>query len=253
MPTPRVSVLTATAREDGWQMVSRCLNRQTMTSFEWVLCCPESLANRMRFTDHRVRVIPDPPKREGDFYALNKCWNALAREARAECLVFAVDNIWFPKDALARFLEVHEADPLACVSAVGDHYRICPPWSDKPEVQWLTDTRFGMQGPNGEMAPGLNELSLAMMPRSKVLEVGGFDEEYDRARGWSEKEIGLRLHRAGCSFWLGTAVAHRIWTHTPDSTEPLREAANARAREMFLTHAEEITAGTRRLPPMEAA
>jgi hypothetical protein len=244
-PTPRVSVLTASARPDGLPMVARCLHRQTEPDYEWLLCLPEAEAAKVKIADPRVRVMADPPRRPGDFYRLNGAWNRLVAAARSDLLVFAVDWIWFGPDALERFAGSHREDPAAMISALGHHYRKV--LGDRPEVLWNYDGRAAQVGDDGAMPAEWMELSFASLPRPKVLEVGGFDEAYDRGAGCSEKELALRLERAGCSAFLGWGVEHRIFTHAKASSTAEWDAAYRRAGALLADHAREIAAGSRRV------
>lgn len=243
--TPLISVLTASVRPDGLPMVARCLSAQTEARWEWLISLPADKIGRFVATDPRIRVLADPPRRPGDFYRLNGAWNGLVREARADLCVFACDWIHFEPDALERFLGSYREDPLSCVSAPGHHYEQV--WNNKPEVLWEGDPRQHEVGPDGRMPWHMYELSLASAPRQKLIEVGGFDEDYDRVAGMSEKECAGRLSAAGCDFFLAWAIQHRIFTHKKESTPTQWDAAYLRAVEMFRRHVEDIKAGTRRV------
>lgn len=227
--TPAISVLTPTFRHDeenrpdGLGMVANCLGSQTFQDFEWIICAPQPVADRIIVRDQQTRVLYDPPKREGDFYRLNGCWNHLVAAARADLLVFTVDNIWFGPNTLARFLKEYQADPNKCVSSYGHHFRVIvgKDKAAKPQVLWQGETRdgymidaLGDKWDNKKLFPQYWEMALASIPKAKLLEVGGFDEEYDRVGGGnSEKEAALRLAKAGCTFELSNDIEVRNYTH----------------------------------------
>lgn len=206
--TPAVSIILPTVRPEGAPMVLDCLRRQTVTDWELLVGAPKGMIEgpgplRDSVLGWGYQLWPEPPRRPGDMYALNKTWNLLAARARAGRLLFLVDWIWFPDDTLERFL-AHPADVGA--SGVGHHYRHVV--GGRPEGRWWTDPRLGKPFDARHM-----EMACAMLPRDDLLAVGGFDEEYDQVAGLSEKECCIRMQRAGARFVLDESISYRNWTH----------------------------------------
>lgn len=255
---PKASVLTPSCRVEGLPMVADCLGRQTLRDFEWVVCVPPDTrapADLVEYLKARVpalRFVEDPPRRPGDFYRLNGAFNALVRAARSDLLVFACDWIWFRPDALELFRNTYEEVPDAAVSSWGHHYRKVA--SGRPEVLWNTDGRLDQVGDDAAMNPEWMELSLAAIPKRLVEAVGGFDEEYDRVAGNSEKDLAIRMHKAGAKCYLALAVEHRIYTHPKADSAALWDRKYKEACALLFRHAQEVEAGTRlKVPDLGAA
>ncbi len=253
---PKVSVLTPTTRPDGLPMVADCLAAQTLTDFEWVVCsppgtrAPEDLVAYLKARVPAVRFVQDPPRREGDFYRLNGAFNALVRAARAPLLVFACDWIHFGPDALGLFRALYDEAPTACASSWGHHYRKVV--NGRPEVLWNTDGRLEGVGDDAAMPAEHMELSLASLPRALVEAVGGFDEDYDRVAGNSEKDLALRMEKAGAKFFLALAVEHRIYTHPKADSAATWDRKYREACDLLHRHAREVREGTRlKVPYLE--
>lgn len=251
--TPLISVLTPSVRPLGLVMVADCLARQTERRFEWLIGAPGDLKvdsgalARIRAAAPSVRIIPEPARRPGDFYRLNGAWNALVREARADLLVFTADWIWFEPGDLEFYLSVYREMPTACVSSFGHHYDEVDPLTGRPEVLHTSDIRTSQPIPESrEMPAGWMELAFASIPKPPLVAVGGFDEAYDQVAGMSEKEVALRLEKAGCQFYLAKREI-RNWTHPKTSTKGQWDRAYLKACELFERHAKEIAAGTRRV------
>jgi hypothetical protein len=247
--TRAISIVLPTIRPAGLPMVLGCLRRQTVGDWELYISTP----NRPGMTDavnaalrealapgqnheyqSRIYLTVDPPKAGGDLYALNKAWNNLVRHSQSDRLLFLTDWVWFPDDTLARFL-AHPAD--VGVSSTACHYRHV--LGGRPEGRWWTDPRLGKPFHAAHM-----ELVCAMLPRPKLLEVGGFDEAYDRVAGLSEKEACLRMHRAGCRFVLDENIRVRMWTH-PKPEFPDWDGRYAAACDRFSRDTADVLRGHR--------
>jgi hypothetical protein len=231
---PALSIVTPTIRPSGLVMVWECLKTQTRQDWEWLIGAPAEMHAEIRHllpADSRIRLVAEPPKNPGDLYALNKTWNVLVSETRCESVVFLVDWIWFPEDTIARLV----AHPGG-VTGIGHHYREII--NGKPEVRWSNDIRAGGSTNILDM-----ELACAKLPRSFVLGVGGFDEQYDRVAGLSEKDLCARIHKIGCELVLDTTIEYRNWTHPKEW--PDWDARYSAGIAMFHQHVEEIRTGKR--------
>jgi hypothetical protein len=201
---PQLSIITPTIRPQGLPMVWECLKKQTVQKWEWLIGAPASMLDEIRSllpNDRRIRLFAEPERNPDDFYSLNRTWNMLVHEAQCEPLVFLVDWIWFPDDMLAKL-----APYPGGVSGFGHHYKEIV--NDKPEELWLKDQR----DPTTQNVLAM-ELACAKLPRSAILEVGGFDEKYDKVAALSEKELCARLHKLGVPMQLNPALEYRNWTH----------------------------------------
>lgn len=246
--TPKMTVITATARPDGLPMVDACLERQTFKDFEWLIVAPDKAASRMNVVRPNTKVICDPPRNDGDFYCLNKAWNEAIRQSQADLIVFAVDWIWFDKDALRGFAEHYDADPLVGVTSVGHHYhRIV---DGRPELRWKDDDRLQMVEKythryNG-FPPIWMEMAFSSLPKSKIDEVGGFDPKYDAVAGLSEKELCCRMYEADVRFVMDADIEIRCFTHERRNYTQNWDEAYAKAEQMFAKDLAAIEAGERR-------
>lgn len=251
MGTPKISVITASARPDGLPMVSQCLAKQTFQDFEWLLVLPED--KDVKIKRDNVKLLHDPPRREGDFYRLNGAWNVALKEAKGDLLVFIVDWVWFFENALELCWQSYEKDPKCCLTSFGHHYRTVGT-TGRPEVQWTQDPRLEwMERLTSEqgMPPEWMELAFAALPRQDVLDVGGFDEKYDAVAGMSEKELCLRMFQQGNRFALHIGLEIRNYTHPRMNYTENWDTAAAKAKEMFKADAGEIMAGRRSKIPFE--
>lgn len=250
----RCSIILPTTRLEGLRMPLDCLSRQTMRDWQLIIVVPEALLPGIKIKSDQVRVIAEPPKRPGDFYRLNGAWNAAIKVAETELLIFMVDWIWFEPDALERFCTHFDAHPTEGVTSVGDHYRTINAVTGRPEVMWAQDDRIrDFMAEEARFSamyelfpPRLMELALASLPRSKIIEVGGFDEEYDKYAAQSEKELCCRLYETGVRFVIDPDLAIRNWTHQKSCSATQWDDAYEGATELYKKHLIEIEAGTRK-------
>ena len=57
------------------------------------------------------------------------------------------------------------------------------------------------------------EMCLASIPIEAMKEVGGFDEDYDKGAAVGEKEVALRIDKAGYKFYLDQSIEYRAVKH----------------------------------------
>lgn len=223
-------------------MVEACLSRQTVRDWEWLIGTPHNMSGRVVNAifdsgfNPKIKIYTEPPPHPGDMYALNKTWNMLVKKAKADRLVFIVDWIWFPDDTLEKFLAYPDDTG---VSSVAHHYRDVI--DNKPEGRWWTDPRTRM----GHFGAEHMELACAALPKKRILDVGGFDEQYDQVAALSEKELCLRMAADGCRFVLDPDIEARNYTHAKPEF-PDWDERYANACELYQAHANEIRLGTRR-------
>lgn len=201
----KISVITPSIRKELLSIVEKCLARQTFPrdDYEWIVVSPQDWAFGV--------WVADPPKREGDFYGLNKAWNAGIKEAEGELFVSIVDGLWFPPDTLERVWQHYERDPMSCVSFAGHHYDQIE--NGKPEHLVWIDPKISNIASFYEITPVDFELCIASMPMGGIKEVGGFDEEFDKFPAWSEKELACRMNKIGYKCYLDQSIQFRAIQH----------------------------------------
>lgn len=201
-----ISIITPSVRPEALKVVENCLNRQKpngMLAYEWIVVSPEEYG----FGEMNLK---DPPKRESDFYNLNKAWNAGLKKAKGDLFVSIVDGLWFPPDTLARLWDHYQRDPMSCISLTGDQYDKVE--NGKPEHKvWVDPRRKGVSF--YEIPPYDLELCIASLPMKGVKEVGGFDEEFDKFPAWSEKDLVCRMAKIGYKCYIDESVEYRAVKH----------------------------------------
>lgn len=202
----KISVVTPTVRENGLDLVAKCLKRQTLKDYEWIVVSPFKFVSR----DDRVVWVHDPGKNEGDYYSLNKAWNSAFKIAGGELMVSIVDLLWFPPETLEHLWTHYEANSKACIGLIGHQYSELV--NGKPEnLVWKDprETRNGFY----EIKPFDLELCIASIPMKGIQEVGGVDEEYDQAPAWSEKDLACRLAALDYKCYIDEGVQYRALQH----------------------------------------
>ena len=237
----KISVVTPSVRPELIPIVKKCLARQTFREFEWRVGTPAKYLGEMEkavgSTVFDTLIVEEPPKREGDYYGLNKCWNELFRNARGELIVSIQDGIWFEPDLLEKFWIHYQNDPKSCVSAIGHQYDKMK--NGKPENRVWSDPRARLdQGSFYSVGPREMEFCVASIPRLGIFEVGGIDEIYDRFAALSEKELCARLERRDYKFFLDQSCEYRA-IHHPRLNEEWDIRYNAGC-EVYIRHLQEI-------------
>lgn len=198
-----ISVITPSVRKDSLLIVDKCLRRQNI-EYEWLVASPE---------DYGLGIwVKDPPKQDGDYYCLNKAWNKAFKQARGELIVSIQDGIWFEPNLLERFWQHYEANPKACVTAVGHQYKELQ--NGKPEIQVNRDSRARLdQGSFYEVGHMEMEFCVASFPKQAVIDCGGIDEEFDKFAALSEKEMMARIYKLGYTLWIDQTIEYRALYH----------------------------------------
>lgn len=244
----KITVITPTVRPEALKIVADCLKRQTTQDFQWLIVCPRNLfeiINKDIGKEIAFVMIPEPPKKEGDFYCLNKAWNKAYSQAQGELIVNIVDGIYFPPDTLERLLSHYMVNPKALVTTIGHQYSGVV--NGKPEgLVWSDPRARSDQGSFYEVAPSEMEMCLCSIPKQATLDCGGLDEIYDTCPAVSEKEMCWRLDKLGYKFYIDQSIEYRAISHPrlkgnwdqmyKDVTTPL-----------FTKHVDELNKGTRNL------
>jgi hypothetical protein len=238
-----ISVLTPTIRPEGLPMVAKCLNRQDV-EFEWIIVAPSRIINDICDLKLDAIILTEPPKKEDDFYCLNKAWNLAYSKARGQLIVNIVDWIWFPPDTLERLWNHYLANPKACITAIGHQYDKVE--NDKPEGLMWSDPRSRLdQGTFYQVAPSEMEMCVASLPRQAILDCGGLDENYDKGAAIGEKEMCWRLARLGYQFYIDQTIEYRALHH--GRLSPKWDEYYKITSAMFVKHMQQMELGQRTL------
>lgn len=198
----KISVITPSVRPELLEMVKKCLDRQTMKEFEWIVVSP--------FEYKYAIWVQDPPKQEGDMYSLNKAWNAGFRKAEGELFVSIVDGLWFPPDTLEKLWDHYVSNPLACIGGIGHQYDQME--NGKPEHKVWSDPRV-RPVTFYPISPMDLELCIASISMQGIKDVGGVEERFDRFAALSEKEMCFRLKELGYQFFIDQSIEYRAIQH----------------------------------------
>jgi len=231
-----ISVLTPSHRIEHLWRTQKCLNRQTFKEgFEWIVCSSKKPGLDCRW-------IPDPKKVNGDFYSLNKAFNALFREAQGELCIMVCDMTWFASDLLEKLWEVHKSSPKVCVRGIGNQYEEFGPSGTPEKLCWVDPM------PNGNLVeqihPNLMEFRVAAVPKQMWTDVGGVDEGYDKVAALSEKEFCIRGGMLDYRFFLDRRIEYRFVRHE-DHGQPWNDAYE-KGCVLFNEHMEGLKKGTRK-------
>lgn len=211
----KISIVTPTIRPELMGMVANCLKKQDFTDFEWLIGTRPEMVDDIKAAigdDDRFKVLPEPPKKDGDYYNLAKCWNMLFKEVQGELVLSIVDGIWFSNDTLTNFWKHFEDNPKACVGGIGHQYEGVE--MGKPQILVWKDPRARLdQGSFYEIYPIDLELCMTSLPTQAIKNVGGVDEDYDRVAALSEKDMCLRMEKLGYKFYLDQSLEYRALKH----------------------------------------
>lgn len=201
---PKISVTSPSNREDGLKVVYNCLIKQTFKNFEWLICSPYET----EWLNNPIRLgywFPEPEKKQGDLYNLNKCWNILFNNANGELVVSIVDYTEFEPNTLELLWEQYINNPTVCISGIG--YQI-----KDNEIIWKDPRRTKIRVFQ-PINPTDMEFRLASVPLRGIKAAGGMEEEYDKYPANSEKELCLRLAALGYRFCLDQNIVYKFYEH----------------------------------------
>lgn len=215
----KISVLTASVRPEGLDIVYQCLKKQDFPhdQFEWIVVGNHDLNMIASFDCFNTAGFPgryfkERPKKEGDFYNVDKAYNDLYKNASGELAVMWTDLTWAPATVLTDFWTHYQNNPKACVGGIGHQYEIVE--MGKPQVEVWHDPRARTDfGSFYEIYPIDFEMCLASIPTQAMKDVGGFEEDYDLGAAVGEKEVALRMDKAGYKFYLDQSIEYRAVKH----------------------------------------
>lgn len=201
----------------------KCLERQTFTDFETIVTRPEG------------------KKPDGLFYTLCRDYNRAFRQVKGELIISYQDGIEIRPDALERFWNHYLDNPKACVGAVGDQYTSLNP----PVKVWTDPRRNDQYGSFYEIYPIDIEFTFCSLPKRAIFDVGGMDEEYDFGAAVGEKEMMLRIDRAGYKTYIDQSIEYKALKHdrlTKDWDHYYKIASD-----LFSKHSQELERGKRNI------
>ncbi len=210
----KITVLTPSVRPESLEIIGRCLRRQDFQEYEWLVVGPERIKDE---TEVVLKPFPhtfliEPPKKQGDYYALCKAMNLGFAKAKGELIIMIQDGIWFEPDLLSRFYSHYAHHPNGLFSAIGHQYSVVENW--KPEHLVWSDPRINaLSSTFNEVSPNEIEFAVCALPRQATLDSGGIDETYDQGAAVGEKEICWRLQKLGYEFYIDTSIEYRAVHH----------------------------------------
>jgi hypothetical protein len=165
----KITVISPSVRMEGLKLVQKALEQQQFEEFDWIVCSPENPHTWATW-------VPNPPKKEGDYWTIYKAYNAMIREADGELIVSMQDYTYTKPDTLERLWFHYQNDPKSIIGAVGNKYQ-----NDKWLVKTWSDPRInGDLGSFSSCDFNAIELNLCSFPKEALCAIGGFDEFLDR-------------------------------------------------------------------------
>lgn len=201
---PRISVITPSIRPEGIEIVRATLAGQTFTDFEWIpkLSVPGP--------------VPD----------LCRAFNDAIREAKGELIVVLQDYIKIGTDGLEKMWQFHLLHPEAMIT--------CPvgQTTDWQSAEW--DWRVSVDAAD-PLAYYQWEIDWGAVPRSAIVNVGGFDEDYDSGFGWENVDIAYRMHKQGREVFCdptnpAVSFRHDLFEPHPYKHRPNRDLWSGKQR-----------------------
>ena len=234
MDNKKITVVTPSVRSEMLPIIEKCLKRQTFKDFEWIVASPKDYGYG--------RFVQEPPKNHGDYYGLNKAWNAAFKKAQGELIVSIQDGLWFPPDMLEKFWYHYLNNPRACVGAIGHQYDQIV--NGKPENLVWSDPRARQDlGSFYEVDFPEIEWTVCSVPKKALYEIGGIDEEYDKYAALSEKDANHRMSKLGYKHYLDQSIEYRAIHHPRLNNEwDKRYQEGCKA---YIKHGEQIIKGER--------
>ena len=223
----KISIILPTNRPQGPMYAINSLLKQTLPLEDWELIIvddyPSDLRQKMLLEMsyisglENLRVFKSKPNYWRSNRLIANARNTGLIHARGELVVFLDDFCWVPPRWLEEHWNTYKKTPYTMIGAgkavkyvPGRYYDLdqlpLPDVGDKVEGAFIrnlaqfkvSDTR----GPNSlrDCGGGWFYTMNASAPLDKIVQINGFDEEYDLT---SEEDIdlGVRLERAGCRFF----------------------------------------------------
>ena len=179
-------------------------------------------------------------------YNLTKSFNQLAKEAQWDLLIYYVYMLCVdPTSVTKMWTNYNELFKKVIISAVCDQYNQLDENLKPQNNVWRDPRKRADQGTFYKAMPVDMELCFAAIPKQAFLDVGGFDEEYDRAAALGEKEGIARMFKAGYETYLDQSLEYRAFKHDRLGGNEEWEKHYKIAQEMYARHIQEINEGKR--------
>lgn len=211
----RISVITPSIRKDG------------------LACTVESVAaSEFEGFEHITKLSTVGPK--PDLCAsLNDC----VRRSQGELIVIVQDWTRIPPDGLQRCWDRYQEDPEVGWTNV---LQKTDDWQTVTKSDWRLDRPDGAYVAWNEW-----ETDYACIPKKAIMEVGGWDEDFDSGFSWDNVEIGYRLFKQGMGFRVDTRNRGLAWDHDAHVPHPYRHRPNL---DLWTGKKREIDGGKIKMP-----
>jgi len=236
----KVSVILATARLGGLDMIFESLAAQSMAQDDFELIIVDDWHERrwretlqknpLRFFRHI------PPKDTGVSYHNSASFNTGLAMARGELVIHLVDFVWLPRNFLDYHWDFYKEHPGYSLSVYVDRYKYLPiahpsyplgifeRWFDREFAEYwfkkenliYEERKGGMIGI--EVPPYKTVRHVFEMPGDKIYmlgdsiplavmkELNGWDQIYDSGYGSNDVDIGIRANMIGWKFAVDLAA-----------------------------------------------
>ena len=196
--TTMISVITATIRPEGLDLVYKALKRQTFTDFEWIIVAPSSIHTQITATIGKrqpflTHLVPDPNKNDGDVWTMNKAMNTAIKHSEGDLIVSWQDYTYAMSDTLERFYVHFLQEPNVLITAVGNKYTD-DTWTS---MVWKDPRQRSDQGTYYGCYFNDIEWNLCSCPRKALYSIGGFDEYLDKYFGMDGYSVNERTNLVG--------------------------------------------------------
>lgn len=218
---PKVAVLTVSKRT-GWEGIAiKSLDNQTRQDFKWVVVREDYERSCMGNPNELpVREIHAPEgKRVSNL-------NASLNEGLRHCLdadyvIFYQDFIELPDDCIERLVDIAEKTGRFVTTATINH-------------DGTMDGRYTRQDIVRPCEPAEWEANVAIAPMKAIIELGGFDEEYDCGWSWDNVNLAERARMLGYKFLIDESIKPQLLFHPkePDVNPDLKPNGDFHAKVM---------------------
>lgn len=203
---PEISIILPTKRYGGLNITFDGLGRQTYRDFEVIIIddTPEDRSGEcQRYADLynlKVKCLRGKPNYWRSNRLICNARNTGLIHAEGELIVFMDDYIWVPPTFLQRHYETYKNTPFCLIgqSWACEYQEQLP--SEKPlDIRTREDGRTTQRAEWPDCLGGWFYCQNASAPLEKIIEINGFDEEFDLTLE-EDIDLGQRLTRVGARF-----------------------------------------------------
>lgn len=207
---PKVAVLTVSKRT-GWESVARdSLKQQTVQDFEYVLVHrnlyqPHIRGKQQTRVEHHAGKISDLN------HSLNQGLEVILRNWSVDYVIFYQDFIELPPDCFEKLINDAEETGRFITTATINH-------------DGTMDGRYTGKDTLRPCEPAEWEANVAIAPMKAIIELGGFDEEYDNGWSWDNVNLAERARLLGYKFCIDESIKPQLLYHPkePDINPDLK-------------------------------